>query len=281
MDGESLQVQVPVLLCCDQTAHLRLRAASRDSAAAVRGVLVQLRVEFSAPAVSSTKPAAYVLRWQAVCSFLRAHPGVRHLSLRGAQLTSQQLDILLQAAPALTSCDVTLALPLSWPSYSEIRAQHSAVAFQDTLCLQPHPSLSTRDVVVAQAYALHCGRIDVCFSFASPANAAATGPLARFEQFFKPPSRYGAMLFCETFHVAQEERDTRAGRQQAMLQVTFIEKGSGLEHRYLWNLSLQGADDAGSCPPNSVTSEVAGCWMTDGVVPLDIESLWDGSLLDE
>mmetsp|Transcript_16440 Transcript_16440/g.51456 ORF Transcript_16440/g.51456 Transcript_16440/m.51456 type:complete len:273 (+) Transcript_16440:134-952(+) len=264
-----------ILLRCRQAERVRFRVASRGAAAALCTVLDELVLDGPHDSASSSAAAGGAgRRWKAACTFLGQHPRVRRLSLRGARLTTEELGSMLAAAPGIAHCDVTFALPLSWPSYLALQRQPELrhVHFQDALAATPRAGLLPREVVIAQAYGLHAGRVDVCFRFASPSNKAATGPLERFSSFFEGPTRYRAMLGCKSFSVGPEvASDSAAGQQskaRVTLQVQFIDQ-DGLEHLYLWELSLQ------------VDLPVAGCWMTDGVVPINIESMWDGSMLEE
>lgn len=254
-----------VLLRCSQTDALRFGLASRAAAATLSSALEALALD----APRGNAGFAKARNWAAVSAFLRRHPRVRRLSFRGARIRSEDLESLLTVAPSVVECDVRFALPLSWPSYSALRERPEMrrVAFRDTLAVEPDPDLSPQDVVVAQAYGLHCGRVDVCFRFASPSNKAATGPLERFGGFFEASSRYQPMLRCESFHLGFAGKHPREARME--FQVAFKAKGGRTEHNYVWQLSKQTAP------------EVAGCWMTEGVIPIDIESMWDGSMVEE
>mmetsp|Transcript_7567 Transcript_7567/g.21267 ORF Transcript_7567/g.21267 Transcript_7567/m.21267 type:complete len:266 (+) Transcript_7567:119-916(+) len=257
-----------VLLRLGQADCLRFSATSRAAAASLAAALEALTLDAPQGAAGSGPGARR--DWPAVCRFLRRHPRLRRLSLRGTRLRAEDLEALLAAAPLVVECDVSFALPLSWPTYNALRQRSDLkhVDFRDTLAAQPNPDLSPLEVVVAQAYGLHCGRVDVCFRFASPSNKAMTGPLERFTRFFEGSSRYSAMLGCESFHVAAA--DVAPTARKVDFLVTFRGKGGGLEHSYAWELSKQTAPE-----------EAAGCWMTDGVIPIDIESMWDGSMAEE
>lgn len=258
--------RLPVLLRCGQADALRFRATSRAGAAAVRAALSELVLEKCG---IGGAPEGRAPCWAAAAALLKALPNVRRLGLRGARLTGEELGALLCAAPAVVECDVSLALPLEWPSYSALRVEPwlSGVRFIDSLGLEPGPALTPREVVSVQAYGLHCRRVDVCFRFASPANRAATGPLERFATFFEGSSRYSVMLGCQSFSVGEQEVHILKGKSS--VSIMFEESGTARQLHFIWQLSRQG--------PGSVE----GCWMTDGVVPLEIEALWDGSLLDE
>ncbi|CAK9093825.1 Hypothetical protein SCF082_LOCUS44118 [Durusdinium trenchii] len=144
-----------------------------------------------------------------------------------------------------------------------------------TLSVQPSPKLTPREVVITQAYALHCGRVDVCFRFASPLNKLMTGPFERFARLFEAPSRYSAMLGCERFFVEEDRlecsRNLRRDLRQTFV-VTFWNsespRSSSTSQSYMWELSLSKVDSG-------------ECWCTDSVVPIDMESFWDGSLLED
>lgn len=259
---------------------------------------------------------------------LSSFPNLRRLSLRGAKgLNPEQLEILLAKRPRnLTEVDLTFARPLSWPKYGELKQQlekegggggaavgevggscspaasasspgMQLVRFRDVLDIMPSPEWSPRRVVEAQCYALHAGRIDKCFAFASPGNAENTGPLAKFEQMFQPPSLYGIMVRCDFWEIHEEiEQDPDspppAWETRASWVVIFRKRGgpSGTgeemervptrdweEQWFRWHVSKQGEKEQ-----TAEGTSVAGCWMTDAVVPTNREELfWAGGMLDE
>ena len=123
----------------------------------------------------------------------------------------------------------------------------------------PSPTLSPEEVVSIQLEALRHNDsptrdhgIATTFRFASPANRVATGPLDRFAELVKN-SAYRAMID----HRRVERGPMRVEGDEARQRVT-VYAASGGQVSYLFLLSRQrgGAYD--------------GCWMTDGVVRLDL-----------
>mmetsp|Transcript_112927 Transcript_112927/g.326220 ORF Transcript_112927/g.326220 Transcript_112927/m.326220 type:complete len:264 (-) Transcript_112927:77-868(-) len=255
-----------VLPRCSIGDALRFRATSRVAAASLTAVMRELSLDGLG---KCSDDAACKSMWDSVRRFLKAHPGVRRLSLRGARLSAEDLSGLIAQAPAVVDCDLTLALPMSWPSYADVqqRLRNNGVTVSDTLDVVPSPMLTPRDVVIVQAYGLHCRRIDVCFRFASPANRMATGPLERFARLFGPQTDFGVMLGSSSFVVTSEERC--APRGTAVVMTVLGSGGGGARQEFVWQLTQQGP------------GEYEGCWMTDSVVPLRVEALWDGSFLEE
>ncbi|CAJ1407591.1 unnamed protein product [Effrenium voratum] len=206
---------------------------------------------------------------------LKALPYLQHFNLRGlSNLTQELLMELRRLAPRVQSWDVRFAMPLPWTCLEQWLRQEAQkgdstrTQVLHTLGAHPSPELTPREVVVAQAYALHCGRIDVCFRFTSHLNRLMTGPLERFARLFDAPSRYAIMVGCERFAV---EDTAKEGAAQCFV-VTFwgapqSPGGREKSQSYIWQLSCGQMDD--------------GCWSTDSVVPLDIDSFWDGSFLEE
>uniref|UniRef100_A0A7S4WBE8 Uncharacterized protein n=1 Tax=Alexandrium monilatum TaxID=311494 RepID=A0A7S4WBE8_9DINO len=267
------EIRLLVLLYCSQADSLRFGASCRAASSTLASTLEVLVLDVMRAVPQDTSEYCKKRDWPAVCRFLLRHTRVRRLSLRGTQLHAKVLEALLLTAPSVVECDVAFALPLRWPAYSALRQRPELqkLAFSDTLAVEPGPELSPQEVVIAQAYGLHAGRVDVCFRFASPANKAMTGPLERFALFFEGSSRYSAMLRCESFSVDGGHSLTSgpAGKPCVEFEVEFRDKDEGSGHLFAWKLSRQTAP------------EVAGCWMTDGVIPLDIESMWDGSMTED
>eukprot|EP00419_Tripos_fusus_P062858 CAMPEP_0172911466 /NCGR_PEP_ID=MMETSP1075-20121228/186583_1 /TAXON_ID=2916 /ORGANISM="Ceratium fusus, Strain PA161109" /LENGTH=268 /DNA_ID=CAMNT_0013769787 /DNA_START=44 /DNA_END=850 /DNA_ORIENTATION=+ len=256
---------------CNQSEQLRVRATSRAFTTTLQSLLETLLLDAAPDRPLRLRCAAAEAgqRWKAVRSFLSYHTKIRRISLRGAKLSVDELSDLLAAAPSIVEVDVTFALPLAWREFSEFR-NRCAFRLYDTLEAKPEARHTPRDVVVAQAYGLHCHRVDVCFRFASPANKARTGPLERFVQFFESPSRFSSMLGCKSFHIDSEQLHGRYDlqRARATFQLTFVTK-EGQEFFFAWELSRQ------------VEQLYRGCWMTDGVVPMDLEAMWDGTMAEE
>ena len=132
-------------------------------------------------------------------------------------------------------------------------AQGGGVGDADPLseALVPAPALSPVAVVRIQLEALrhndeHDRGIEVAFRFASPANRANTGPLARFAGMIRN-GPYALMLsFREADYGPVESRGVRA-RQR----VTLADLGSSVT--YWFYLSRQSE------------APYADCWMTDAV----------------
>jgi len=215
-----------------------------------------------------------------LCHLLQQLP-LRRLSLQGVEkLSVKALEELLRAVPRCQECDVRFALPLPWPTLGTwlegLHGRNRRLQVVHSLHAEPSPLLTPWEVIAAQAYSLHAGRIDGCFRFASPGNQAVTGPISRFARMFDPPSRYSIMVGCERFEIVDEEvsNDPRI----KTFRVTFWQGDKSpltsphSQQTFLWQLSLQ---------QQNIPEKFVNCWMTDAVVSLDIESLWDGTLLDE
>ena len=128
---------------------------------------------------------------------------------------------------------------------------------QGLLSAQPDKNLSPPDVIRLQLAALAHNRvfgrdrgIEVTFRFASPANKALTGPLARFTTMIK--GGYPALLDHHRSTLGELELGAVEAKQLVMLQAR-----DGSVHVYLWVLGLQESG------PHR------GCWMTDAVVELE------------
>ena len=94
--------------------------------------------------------------------------------------------------------------------------------------------------------------IDATWSFASPANRAATGPLEHFRAMFRG-RLYGPMID----HRDARFSDPRRRGDQALVGVV-LTTAEGRERGYLFQLSRQ---EHPSC---------RGCWMTDSVMPMPV-----------
>ena len=121
----------------------------------------------------------------------------------------------------------------------------------------PSPSLSASDVVAAQLAALReepqdgdgtGDGIRTAWSFASPGNRAATGPLDRFALLLRNPSYVGLLEHRAASLAPLRERGDEA--QQEVLVLTRDDRTEG----YTWVLARRWA------PPHE------GCWLTDGVL---------------
>ena len=124
---------------------------------------------------------------------------------------------------------------------------------------QPSPRYAPAEVVRLQVEAL--GRNDkpfkdagirTAFNFASPANKAATGPIERFIPLVKNPL-YRPML--NHAEVAYGEVQQKGDRAQQPVVLTTPE---GERVGYVFTLSKQAGG------PHD------GCWMTDGVVRVEV-----------
>ena len=123
---------------------------------------------------------------------------------------------------------------------------------------RPHPRHSAEQVVSFQLAALRendglgaDAGIATVFAFSSPANQAATGPLARFVALVKSPA-YRPLIG----HRRAVRAPIRVTGDEATEEVA-ITSASGEELTYLFSLRRQPAGGA-----------YANCWMTDGVVPV-------------
>jgi hypothetical protein len=115
---------------------------------------------------------------------------------------------------------------------------------------EPGASLTPHEVVAAQLAGLRENTPDGLarvFAFASPANRAVTGPVARFAAMLR--EGYPELLG----HRRADFGELVVHGDEAAQAVDIID-GSGRGHRYLFMLSRQRG---GPCPD---------CWMTDGVV---------------
>ena len=121
----------------------------------------------------------------------------------------------------------------------------------------PGPALSPADVVRAQLSALsadagprHDG-IRRTFWFASPDNRQVTGPVERFVELVQNPA-YAPLLNAGRWRVRD---DRRAG--DAYQAVVEIVGADGRTHLFGFQLGRQAE------------GPYKGCWMTEGVTPLD------------
>jgi len=125
---------------------------------------------------------------------------------------------------------------------------------------RPDPSLTPEEVVRIQMGAL--GENDdptldrgaeITFRFASPANKALTGPIARFKMMVHSPN-YEPMID----HRSARYENVVIDRDNATIDVIVLTKDNAfLGYRFTLSRQL-----GGGC---------AGCWMTDSVVPFTVE----------
>lgn len=124
----------------------------------------------------------------------------------------------------------------------------------EDLPLSPSPDIPPEAVVRAQLQALSCKDFATVFSFASPENKDATGPLERFRGMVE--SQFSTLV---------QHRESRSLNRVQVNESTYmelvhvtgrsIEDGRpGSEAIYVWCLSRQPA-----------ASALCGCWMTDSV----------------
>lgn len=263
--GASLfEHQLEVSRWCTNSTLLSLRLASPGWMRAASCAVKSLHLPWPPPSGSSATVEQTLARLE----------GLQELSLaRRSPLGAETLRNILSFAPdSLVMVDTSLALPLPWPAYEtlreEILEQRPNMTVRDTLALLPDPELSPSDVVHTQIYALHAGRSDVCFAFASPENAAQTGPLERFDRLFQHPSQYALMFKCESFEVENLVPDRLEVTGVASFLVSVHRMGSTAW--FQWNVSRQ---ERGA---------FVECWMTDAVVPTSPSALlWGDAFLEE
>ncbi len=137
----------------------------------------------------------------------------------------------------------------------------SAVA-GDLNRIEPHPSLSPRDVVAIQLKALrhndvpYADRgIEVTFNFASPSNRLQTGPLERFKMLVRNPV-YGPMI---DHRSVKFEKIEISGDNAQVDVVLHARDGRYLGYRF--GLARQRGN------------VYEGSWMTYAVVPFEAQTL--------
>ena len=125
----------------------------------------------------------------------------------------------------------------------------------------PSPDLSPVEVTECQLAALKKGDVQTCFAFASPANKQATGPWQRFELMVRQTPAYAPLVGCTKYAVVGA---LPTGDQGYRCRVRVWPAGGSSAPfavmtpviDYDWLLSRQAED-----------SDMAGCWMVDGVMP--------------
>ncbi len=154
----------------------------------------------------------------------------------------------------LIACLVLLALmPLA-----PVRAED---AEGDDPPPRPDPALTSTQVVTLQLDALVAaadprdeqGMLTV-WRFASPSNQAATGPYENFDRMVR--TGYASLVG----HARHEVVDQRPVEEADVPTEQFLVKvvdGDGAEHLFVWVVSRQAE------------GELEGCWMTDGVAPVE------------
>ncbi|MEE4299895.1 MAG: DUF4864 domain-containing protein [Pseudomonadales bacterium] len=133
------------------------------------------------------------------------------------------------------------------------------VARHDRAVPKPAQALGPAEVVRLQLEALaHNDEpfpgagVEATWAFASPANRAATGPIAHFRSMFEG-RLYGPMID----HLAARYSAARLVGGRALVGVV-LTATDGRERGYLFQLSRQ---DTAAC---------GGCWMTDSVIPVPV-----------
>ena len=121
----------------------------------------------------------------------------------------------------------------------------------------PTPQLSPAQVVKVVMAALQANDandngIRITFSFASPENQRATGPIEKFIPLVKNPA-YAPLVN----HKSAAVRELNVKGDQAAEMVTVIDAAGNVAH-YVFQLSKQ--HDAGP---------LKDCWMTDGVIRVE------------
>jgi len=127
----------------------------------------------------------------------------------------------------------------------------------------PSPALTAADVVAAQLAALRAERQDgdgagegirTAWSFASPGNQAATGPLERFALLLRNPQYVGLLE-----HRAASLGPVTEHDDAAQLEVLVLTRDDRTEG-YTWVLSRTWVPSRHGSAPDE------GCWLTDGVL---------------
>lgn len=128
----------------------------------------------------------------------------------------------------------------------------------------PDPSLPPEAVVLAQLAALQQQDARTAFAFASPANRESTGPVERFATMLRNPM-YRPLLGHLTSRCVQRMQPS-PDTYVEIVEVTSLNTGvaKGVKVWYLWQLERQ---------PGGEGVEKAGCWLTNGVSPVQATSL--------
>jgi hypothetical protein len=152
-------------------------------------------------------------------------------------------------------------IPFSIPMTLLLLALHPMIAAATAapgMGRGPSPALSPEAVVRIQVEALRdngdddAGIAEV-FRFASPGNRSQTGPLPRFVRMVRA-APYDALLN----HRRASYGPVALG-QERMQQTVTVTASDGSERRFLWLVSRQSE------------GEHSGCWMTDAVIPIEVE----------
>jgi hypothetical protein len=175
--------------------------------------------------------------------------------VRAAPLVAPLVALLaVVATPAAAACAQGDGTPPPPPASASAPAPQLSAATRP----KPSPALTPERVIAIQLDALQHNDtpspdfgIETTFRFASPANRGAVGPLDRFTGLVKTPA-YRAMIN----HVRAEVRPVQVDGDRARERVTVV-TASGVRATYLFFLSRQQG------------GQFDGCWMTDGVTPVN------------
>ena len=205
-------------------------------------------------------PAAAIWSLAARCPRLQA------LTLNGCTAVDDQLVAhLLGALPNLARLDVShcaqLTAPRTLRSLQDFGSKGLTWIASGTFWA-PSPLLTPEHVVSNQLLALRQNDDEGmarCFTFASPANKAATGPLPRFAHMLR--RGYSVMLTASVCYMGPIFVDDQAPPYAATGRCSVIYDGPNLETPVLFVFQLERQQ------PNEmlVPSELVGCWMTSGV----------------
>ena len=157
--------------------------------------------------------------------------------------------MLLRLLPTLC-----LMMTITWSLMAHGQQAQSDPHLSESL--QPHPSLSPREVVEIQLEALRRNDandrgIEIVFRFASPANRMQTGPLDRFKRMIKGGA-YALTLNFESVIYDEPEVSGDMARQRVVL----VSRERTLGYYFMLSRQME--------PP------FKDCWMTEmvGVVPI-------------
>lgn len=115
----------------------------------------------------------------------------------------------------------------------------------------PSPIHPPEAIVAAQLEALRLGDVATVFSFASPTNQAATGPVERFAEMIRSPM-YSTLLGHKNAKVLRAVQQSRE-RLIATVGVNAEREGKPVSAVFQWIVGLQ------------TDGMRSGCWMTEAV----------------
>ena len=118
----------------------------------------------------------------------------------------------------------------------------------------------------AQCYALHAGRIDKCFAFASPSNRANTGPLPRFKHMIS--AGYPVMLRYKEVALKPGTLGGHGFGDAIFSHEVLLRDVDDSIHGFVWALEAV-------YPPLPAVDATPDdkCWMTCAVYPMDNASI--------